>query len=711
MVSDHALTKVDTLSDEDVFTLSLDPSNAAVAETKRAITFSQMSKSGRLAGDIRNFGAKIDASTDDTAACQDAIDSGLTVSFPPGRLSVEGTLTVASNGGFLGGKHLIMTAGSRLERFSDNTDPIMQVYGVQNRIEGNGAQISSRTHASTNGMFLLGPSPDATDATGADQIPTQNNWIDNLKILGQTTALGSDGSRGLYIHSAGRRRDDWLGISTFFNKLTNILIQQCDIPVEFSSDANATKLSGTILSYGRVAIMFNASYSNQCRDMFIEVPIVISSTRRYVIHYGEQNDPLSSETGTSSSYPIHGSLNDRVEGYAETLNSPGTGQLVSIFFIVDPPSSGTNYGQNRQGLMGSQPAGQGLDGFTTEASIHDTVIDNDTVFANHHRPMLLPGGLTLKRLNDDSGGIRFSGSNAWIEGHKAQMVEGTHHDAFEVDNVGTTEATLTIVITVAGNEDTNSIPINGEVAFACSIENGVVKVPRRYNNSIDTNNKTVPITVVCTSSAGTKADTAKFTISFNTESVAGTGSSFLSWGAHLVHSNLEGTNLFWDADVKFLTTSSGTRRGNDVVSSDTRKVKTADEEAINRIGLQNDSELAGLLLVTGASYRFRALILASSASTAPDIKWRFSFSETPQLENGCSIALQGGSFTTATQPMTTTLIFSLASANDTRLKLEGSFKANATAGGTLAFQWAQNVSDSTASVVEEGSWLEIEKLG
>ena len=38
MTSTHALTKVTTLNDDDVLRLTLDPANAAVAETERGIT-------------------------------------------------------------------------------------------------------------------------------------------------------------------------------------------------------------------------------------------------------------------------------------------------------------------------------------------------------------------------------------------------------------------------------------------------------------------------------------------------------------------------------------------------------------------------------------------------------------------------------------------------------------------------------------------------
>jgi hypothetical protein len=107
MTSTHALTKVTTLSEDDVLTIDLDPDNSAVAETVRGITAGDLTGNGLtdwesdsgltkadidiryLPGNAKRYGVKGDDETNETSAVNKAINAvsqeGGEVYFPAGK--------------------------------------------------------------------------------------------------------------------------------------------------------------------------------------------------------------------------------------------------------------------------------------------------------------------------------------------------------------------------------------------------------------------------------------------------------------------------------------------------------------------------------------------------------------------------------------------------------------------------------------------------
>ena len=128
MVSTHALTKVTTLSDDDVFRVDLDPANAATTETERGVSYGVLVGTARTdaeiaagvtpvdlkyePGNVKRFGAVGDGS-DDTTAIQDASDAataGQTLFFPPGyTFGTTNTVTVANGIGVDMQSPIVMT--------------------------------------------------------------------------------------------------------------------------------------------------------------------------------------------------------------------------------------------------------------------------------------------------------------------------------------------------------------------------------------------------------------------------------------------------------------------------------------------------------------------------------------------------------------------------------------------------------------------------
>ena len=166
------------------------------------------------------------------------------------------------------------------------------------------------------------------------------------------------------------------------------------------------------------------------------------------------------------------------------------------------------------------------------------------------------GGRLLTKLDDDSGSIDRLESSATLAGRKADMVEGTNYDAFSVDNVGPTNATLLVKFSWSGKDDTNTASHAGEIYWQCQVEAGTQQTPVKFFDVQSNGSETAAWAPVIAAAAGTDANTGKFTVSLNTVPVGGTGDGFYSWRAELISSQLEGSNLDWDADVKYLTSTS-----------------------------------------------------------------------------------------------------------------------------------------------------------
>jgi hypothetical protein len=118
------------------------------------------------------------------------------------------------------------------------------------------------------------------------------------------------------------------------------------------------------------------------------------------------------------------------------------------------------------------------------------------------------------------------------------------------------------------------------------------------------------------------------------------------------------------------------------------KVKTAEETRTSTTTFTDDNHLSGFALEAGAYYRFEMLFSYQHYQT-PDFKYQFQFSNTPQTE----------------------AVINATDSFDIIIRIVGFFLANATTGGTLDFQWAQNTSDAQAITARKGSFMKVEKIG
>lgn len=138
-----------------------------------------------------------------------------------------------------------------------------------------------------------------------------------------------------------------------------------------------------------------------------------------------------------------------------------------------------------------------------------------------------------------------------------------------------------------------------------------------------------------------------------------------------------------------------------------RKHKTADETVNNSDTLQDDDDLAGYSLTAGEYYQINGFLYVNSDTTA-DFQLAMTFTNAPQelvLSVDAGGAATAGILTTATAGNGLSVAFT--SGGNAPLHIKGFIKANASTGGTVDLQWAQDTANPSDTKVLDGSWLEL----
>ena len=123
------------------------------------------------------------------------------------------------------------------------------------------------------------------------------------------------------------------------------------------------------------------------------------------------------------------------------------------------------------------------------------------------------------------------------------------------------------------------------------------------------------------------------------------------------------------------------------------------------------------LVITGLKndqmYRFTAWIAVACASTTPEFKWDFDFSQTLQafLYDYQSTTESGTIEGDIINAVATFVVIDMDGTNDRVIRISGSFHTNVTTGGDIAFRWAQGTSNGTSVDVLLGSWMAVQEMG
>lgn len=140
------------------------------------------------------------------------------------------------------------------------------------------------------------------------------------------------------------------------------------------------------------------------------------------------------------------------------------------------------------------------------------------------------------------------------------------------------------------------------------------------------------------------------------------------------------------------------------------KTKTADKSLATNITPEDDNHLIGWNLVTDKRYLMEGYLIY--AQDGGKLRMVFQFSNVAEFSEWSSVGIDtvpAESFDHAAD-MTTDLISSTTDAVAASVRLKGTFQANSSAGGTLDFQWAQQISDADNTTVQNGSWIRIQQM-
>lgn len=142
------------------------------------------------------------------------------------------------------------------------------------------------------------------------------------------------------------------------------------------------------------------------------------------------------------------------------------------------------------------------------------------------------------------------------------------------------------------------------------------------------------------------------------------------------------------------------------------RVKTSNESRTATTTYSDDGQLNAWTLAASTVYMLSGCLIFQSASTTPDAKVQLDTSSA--FTDAYWQAIYGDSTNTspdyaAANPTVTDLVIDIDSASAyTIVHLSGMIQVNSAA--TVNLQWAQNVSNGTATTLRAGSWIRLERV-
>lgn len=254
-------------------------------------------------------------------------------------------------------------------------------------------------------------------------------------------------------------------------------------------------------------------------------------------------------------YPIYGAYANAVDGWGEFAYDAST-RKVRLCLFEDPlidftggtRSALTNNHKNIVRMSGAHPGGIALSGNSGYSSIFRNRVDNTTVGFTDYQPQVRFGDLTTTRLDDDTGFSFGSDNVRSFAGRMGPLAESTNYDVFVQDDVGVNEAACLFKLSYVAKEDVNNNVEAGEISWLCPVTASTNRTAIKIKDFKGNENAPVGITWSVVDAAGTTASHGKFTLRCTTGSVSGTGSFYVVWKLEVLHTELNGTTLDWEAE-------------------------------------------------------------------------------------------------------------------------------------------------------------------
>ena len=146
------------------------------------------------------------------------------------------------------------------------------------------------------------------------------------------------------------------------------------------------------------------------------------------------------------------------------------------------------------------------------------------------------------------------------------------------------------------------------------------------------------------------------------------------------------------------------------------RIKTVNTSRANDAVLSDDPHIVGMVLKIDTVYALEGFLMFDSVPNAADLQFRFQLSQTAQESHtSYMVGFPSGASTVVmalSNLMTTTITHNVTvGSSDVGFFIKGFIKTHATVATTVDLQWAQNISNASATVLNLGSWVRLTEMG
>lgn len=266
-----------------------------------------------------------------------------------------------------------------------------------------------------------------------------------------------------------------------------------------------------------------------------------------------------------SPYGILGAFRNNVFSYTENAFNAST-RVIRGFLVSRPTGAYDSektfeavFGTNNINLSGTLSGGVGPSGRSDEAYVLNNTVWTPAVNACFGTITKLADWEV--RPLDDRTGTSFGNNECkrW-SGRLTDLGESTAYTVFSWDEVGPSGACGLLTLRFAGKVSGSATQRNhvGEIKWALFFETGTESATQLMRLESDNNNGHPGEWSLTTSDATSGSSYGKYNVVFTTNSLTGTNNEFYyAWDIELLVSQLEESNLDWDADISVLDGSQG----------------------------------------------------------------------------------------------------------------------------------------------------------
>lgn len=323
----------------------------------------------------------------------------------------------------------------------------------------------------------------------------------------------------------------------------------------------------------------NNDFAQAVNGKYFEVTYLSANTFRLNINLtGLTYDYSSGGSFASNPYPIWGGFRNYGDYYNENAYSAST-RVIRACLIPDPAdqpngsSSGTaiwdgrNWGNNNMRIHGTLTGGVSNSGKTDQIYTLNNAFHTPAILVNNMNATKF-GNWEVRELDDQTKPGTFA--NNWSFGSKEAkffsgrltgLDESTNYDFWVWDDAGPTGACAYVKVTAVGKvsgaaTEENQVSVH---EYAVFVDSDTTKAVTTISSSDNTDARGAHFTLSMQSANGTSGSSyGKFSLRCATGALTGTNNDFfITYFVEVVQTQLDESNLDWDADIVLLNGDQG----------------------------------------------------------------------------------------------------------------------------------------------------------